>query len=256
MAKLILVEGPSSTGKTRSLLNLSPTKTLIINSDEKDLSFRGHKKNYPETIPGLDISDYSWANANNIYEPRLHVIIDKFKKKAGAFKNFDNVVIDTITNCMLKSVMVNINTKGFDKYVKFARELYDIIQLGKKLPCKYLILMAHVEYEENRERFKVPAGRFTSEKIVPESHFTTVLVSKIAKISENKHEYFFSTQSDGIDMAKSPEGMFKDTYIPNDMQYVIDCIEAYENDKEQPEPKDPLYISTEATSENAQDFDN
>jgi hypothetical protein len=232
MIELILVQGDTGTGKTRSLFSLNPQKTLIINADDRTLQFKGSEKNYPATRTG------SWAKFRDIRESRLPVIIDKFKNAAKNFSIYDNVVIDTISHAMLRSVIDKQTVPGYDKFTLFAREFYDCVMYGKQLPCKYLIIFSHQEFvnvnDEAVERFKVPAGRFTSEKIVPESHFSIVLVSRAMKIGK-EIEYVFETRTNGINRAKSPEGMFEQRFIPNDMQYVINCIEAYKAGTKQPE---------------------
>ena len=232
MVELILCEGDTGTGKTRSLFSLPPEKTLIINCDDRTLQFKGSEKNYPSTRSS------SWGKFRDIRESSLSVIIDKFKNHSQAFKAYDFVVIDTLSHAMLRSVMDMQHVPGYDKFTIFAKQFYDLVQAGKNLPCKYLIIMAHTEMvivkEEPVERFRVPAGKLTSEKIVPESHFSIVLFSRAFKFNK-AIEYVFSTKTDGITRAKSPEGMFAQQYIPNDMLYVIRCIEAYKNEKPQPE---------------------
>jgi hypothetical protein len=40
----------------------------------------------------------------------------------------------------------------------------------------------------------------------------------------------FATQTDGETTCKSPMGMFDEEMIPNDLQYVKECIQKYENE--------------------------
>ena len=135
---------------------------------------------------------------------------------------------------MLKSVIDRNNEKGYEKFVDYANEVYSLIDLAPTLPCKFLIVFGHVEKEEDFERFKVPAGKLTNEKITPESHFTIVLFSRSQMISDENVEYFFETRTDGHNTCKSPEGMFPAMRIPNDMAYVMKCINAYHDGAETP----------------------
>ena len=44
--------------------------------------------------------------------------------------------------------------------------------------------------------------------------------------------YYFKTQNNGTDVAKSPEGMFDAVDIPNDLKAVDDAIRAYYAEEE------------------------
>lgn len=68
--------------------------------------------------------------------------------------------------------------------------------------------------------------------ITIEGLFTYVLFTDIVKSTDgdDRIEYKFITQSDGTNTAKTPMGCFEDLYIDNDLQYVIEKIEEYNND--------------------------
>jgi hypothetical protein len=66
------------------------------------------------------------------------------------------------------------------------------------------------------------------DKVTLEGLFTVVLFTDISKDQNtNELKYSFITQNDGSTTAKSPKGMFKDFMIPNDLSYVIKCIDEY-----------------------------
>lgn len=60
-----------------------------------------------------------------------------------------------------------------------------------------------------------------------EGLFTVVLYSKVERGTDNKMKYQFVTNNDGQFPAKSPVGMFKEMYIPNDLSYVSQKIEEF-----------------------------
>ncbi len=62
-----------------------------------------------------------------------------------------------------------------------------------------------------------------------EGLFSIVLFGKVIKQEDGTLEYVFETQNNGENTCKSPMGMFEENKIPNDLQYVKDCIEEYEN---------------------------
>ena len=61
-----------------------------------------------------------------------------------------------------------------------------------------------------------------------EGLFSIVLFGRVKKM-EDSLEYGFDTQNNGENTCKSPMGMFEESFIPNDLQFVKDCITNYEN---------------------------
>jgi hypothetical protein len=65
--------------------------------------------------------------------------------------------------------------------------------------------------------------------ITVEGLFTYVLFTT-KKVNDNGEiEYKFITNSDGTNTAKTPMGCFTDLYIDNDLQYVFNKIDEYNN---------------------------
>lgn len=60
-----------------------------------------------------------------------------------------------------------------------------------------------------------------------EGLFTVVLYTLVSKSSDGKIAYQFVTNYDGKYPAKSPIGMFKDLYIQNDLGFVSESIDKY-----------------------------
>ena len=65
--------------------------------------------------------------------------------------------------------------------------------------------------------------------ITVEGLFTYVFFTNVEKTSDNKVEYSFITHSDGTNTAKTPIDCFEEDLIPNDLQYVVDKINEYNN---------------------------
>lgn len=73
-------------------------------------------------------------------------------------------------------------------------------------------------------------GKMVDEKYTLEGMFRILLFTKMSHDPKtNVNTYGFTTQGDGINTAKSPEGMFKDYLIENDLQFVRNRIEDYDN---------------------------
>jgi hypothetical protein len=153
-----------------------------------------------------------------------------------------NIIVDDLAYALLESVFDRFDDKNFDKFKQFAKEVKELIDCTKLLRDDLTIfIMNHIEYDTDaggnrRVIFKMPAGKFTKEAIVPEGLFDTVLYSECLKDGKNM-VYYYRTHNNGNDTCKSPSGMFTPK-IPNDLQYVKDCYIAYHNGEKMPEVKE------------------
>lgn len=66
--------------------------------------------------------------------------------------------------------------------------------------------------------------------ITLEGLFTYVFFTRLVTDDDNKMQYRFITNSDGTCTAKSPMGLFEDTFIDNDLKLVIERIKEYNAD--------------------------
>lgn len=64
-----------------------------------------------------------------------------------------------------------------------------------------------------------------------EGLFTYVLFTTVTRDEDNKVAYKFITNSEGTCTAKTPMGLFDETYVDNDLNMVIEKIKEY-NDAE------------------------
>jgi len=73
-------------------------------------------------------------------------------------------------------------------------------------------------------------GKLVDQYLNIEGLFSLVLYTKVNKLPDNKGlEYVFATQNDGSNTGKSPKGMFETLEIPNDLGYVLNQINKYNN---------------------------
>jgi hypothetical protein len=78
----------------------------------------------------------------------------------------------------------------------------------------------------------VPGGKLLKEKIKVDGMFTTVLYTEV-EVKDSKPSYYFLTQNNGKNSCKSPEGMFTEMRIPNDIKVVLERMKEYEEDDKQ-----------------------
>ena len=235
MAKKVLILGDSGTGKTHSMNNLDPKSTFIICPDEKELPFKGWRKNYKTSFTDNNKLDLQNTNFYQTTDPNLVKIL--LKKISDDMPHIKVIMIDTITMLMTAEYMGRIKEKGFEKFTDLALDTYNILKMLKELREDLTVIVtAHIEdnYDSDgvlKTSFKVIGGKLVGQGIKVEGMFTTVLYTDVT-VTNNKREYTFMTQSNGKNTCKSPAGMFDDIKIPNDLSYVIKCIEEFENGDE------------------------
>lgn len=232
MGRKILVEGETGTGKSHSFMYLNPQETVVISPDEKELPFKGWRKNYKTVLKEDGNID---PNETNFYKQTDFSKITKFLNYVSSNRSeIKYVIIDTITLAQIKSFMDHAKIRGFDKFTDMALEVYNLFKTIDSLREDLIVfVLAHTDREDlygvTKTKFAVPGGKLIGEKIKPESMFTVVLETEI-EFKDDKANYYFITQNNGMNSAKSPQGMFE-RRIPNNLQYVVDAIDKYENEE-------------------------
>lgn len=246
----VLVIGQSGSGKTTAARNLDPSTTAIICTDDKPLPFPGAGAKY-KTVrvrkEDKDVVDFGKSNYLEITSSVESInlapaALEQFAKQ----DRFKVILYDTFTHPLINYYMGKVmeDARGNEVYKKFNKMgfySHHIISIMKAHKDKMFILNAHPETSVDGtgrmyEKMKTVGGKLTDEKVDIPSSFTIVLNSRVKRIG-NKNEYVLETQSDGVTMAKSPMGMFNEFEIPNDYEYVRQCIEAFRQGKPQPDYK-------------------
>ncbi len=227
MANGILVIAESGAGKSTSIESLDPKETFVINVANKPLPFKGWKKKYvlwSKDNPGGNL--YTGSTAQQIEaclgyvnskRPEIKTIIVDDFQYMSSFEFFDRV-----------------DEKGYEKFTQIGGHLARIARMPKDLRDDLTVFfLTHAEEStdmEGKRKFKAKTiGRMVDEKLTLEGLFSIVLFGKVKKDKDGNIRYVFETQTTGDNTCKSPKGMFPDFEIPNDLAYVIDAIQAYEN---------------------------
>ncbi|WP_230398006.1 AAA family ATPase [Novisyntrophococcus fermenticellae] len=215
MAIPVLIIGKSGSGKSASMKHCINKDFNLIRVLNKPLPFKGK-------INGWITDDYQ--------------VVYKALKSAPA----KSIVIDDAGYLITNYFMKNHSTKGkgndvFGLYNTLGDNFWNLIQfiINDMPPDRIIYIIMHEDADDYGNVKAKTIGKLLDEKICLEGMFTIVLRS-VNNLTEHK----FITQSDGGAISKSPEDMFEDIEIPNDLLYVDNKIREYyeiENSKNKEE---------------------
>jgi hypothetical protein len=216
MSIATLILGASGTGKSASLRNLDPTKTLIIQAVRKPFPFKNNGSwsyRCKDTNPNGNVfsTDDSSLIVKIIHASTAEVIvIDDFQY--------------TMSNDFMRTVLDKA-TKGdaYDRFNRIGHGAWSIFRAASDAAdWKRVYILSHTEQDiDGRAKIKT-IGRLVDEKIVLEGLVTTCLQTAVIN-----GQYKFITQNDGSTNVKSPMGLFDDLHIENDLAAVDGAICAY-----------------------------
>jgi len=206
----VMILGESGMGKSRSIKSLNPEETLVIKSISKPFPFRsaGWNKFDPATKKGS-----IWSTDN----------YDVIKKAIVGAKSLGKnvVVIDDAQYLMANEFMNKSAVKGFDKFTEIAKNMWELLTTANEKCDEDLRIyfLQHIETKPDGGTKAKTIGKMLDEKITLEGMVTVVLNAE----KENQN-YFFTTQNNGSNTGKSPEEMFAEFRIENDLRKVDNAI--------------------------------
>lgn len=239
-----MILAPTGFGKTTSaagnekvgITGLPPENTYWITATNKLFSGVGSLKKWPTMSnfnfksTAFDMKDYRRIFTN---DPALaaHAI-----SLLGTIKTIKNIVLDDTNYFMQDMYMDKALSTGWDAPKKIGFEFNKIMKAMNGLPPeKHFIAMAH--YEEYKKvdgsmgaRMKT-TGNMVNEYITPEGKFEIVLFGRShreeGEAGAVKVIKQFVTKDDGLYTSAKDQGIFDETYIPNDLGYVIQEVDKY-----------------------------
>lgn len=207
MAIPVLIMGKSGSGKSASLRN-TEGKWLVINVNNKPLPFKNK-----DNINLFNCDDYQ----------KIKLTLSKC-----AENGYKSVVLDDAGYLLTGKFMAGHRGKSgnsqFDLYNEIADNYYSLIKfITDDLPNDVIVYVVMHEASNDFGEVKPKTiGRLLDEKVCVEGMFTIVL--RAVKVDG---KYLFATTTTGLDVTKSPMGMFETEYVDNDIQYVDNTIREY-----------------------------
>ena len=226
MASIAIV-GKSGSGKSTSygempeigIKGFNPKETAVCNVSGKDLPFRGWQKSYSGKLSeGGNYLETSDANG----------IADSIKYISEKRPEIKNYVIDDAQYTLAFEYMRRAKENGYNKFVDIGVNTTKMMEAAKN--CRKdlkVYFMWHPEEDKELGYKMKTIGTMVDAYLTLEGLFSVILYTNTSKGNDNKIKYEFVTNYDGKYPAKSPVGMFKDLYIPNDLAIVSELIDNY-----------------------------
>lgn len=220
-SKLIGIVGATGTGKSTSIKHLNPKETYIINTAKKELPFKGAEKLY-------NTENKNYKEVDEIVE--ITRLIKTVSEKAPHIKN---IVIEDSNYMMAFRMADKANEVGYTKFTVMAKDMVDLFREARKLRDDLKIFyFSHPEVVEDGGEivgYKMKtSGKMLDNQIVLEGLFTICLYTHVEETKEGANFYFITNRYKKYP-AKSPDGMFEDLKVPNNLQMVVDKVNEYYN---------------------------
>jgi hypothetical protein len=221
-SKLIGIVGATGTGKSTAIKYLNPEETYIINVAKKELPFKGSEKLY-----NGENKNYKEVDDANEIARLLKTISDKAP-------HIKNIVIEDSNYIMGFNMVAKATETGFTKFSLMARDMVDLFRTARQLRDEITVFyLTHPETIEDGGEiigYKIKtAGKLIDNQVLLEGLLTVCLYTDVEEKKDGSTEYSFITNRFRKYPAKSPDGMFEDIKIPNNLQTVVEKVTEYYN---------------------------
>ena len=196
----VLILGYSGSGKTRSIKLMNPETTGVFLVEKPRLPFR---------------------------EPFKVVKNASYQQIMTALKNpsMKSYVIDDSQYLLVNEFFDKANEKGYEKFTQIALNFRNLIHwVNVGCPDDVIVyFLHHIQTDDLTGRVKAKTiGKMLDEKLTVEGCFDVVMMTE-----HNQDGWWFRTHTGGNDPVKTPEDMFRDDLIPNDLAMVDNAIREY-----------------------------
>ena len=221
-SKLIGIVGPTGTGKSTSIKHLDPKETYIINVAKKELPFKGSEKLY-----NADSRNYKEVDDAN----EITRLLKTISEKADHIKN---IVIEDSNYIMGFNMVAKATEVGFTKFSVMAKDMVELFRQARDLRDDITVFyLTHPEVVEDGGEivgYKIKtAGKLIDNQVLLEGLLTVCLYTNVEENKDGTAKYNFVTNRYRKYPAKSPDGMFEDIQIENNLQLVVDKVKEYYN---------------------------
>lgn len=221
-SKLIGIVGQTGTGKSTSIKHLDPKETYIINVAKKELPFKGSEKLY-------NTENRNYAELDDAVK-----ITQRLRKLSDEAPQIKNIVIEDSNYIMGFNIVSKATEVGYTKFSIMAKDMVDMFREARKLrediTVFYLTHPETIEDGGDIVGYKIKtAGKLIDNQVLLEGLLTVCLYTYVEENKDGTASYHLITNRFKKMPAKSPDGMFADIKIPNNLQLVVDTVKKYYN---------------------------
>ena len=223
MANIVMLLGKSGTGKSTSIKTLNPDETVVINVLGKKLPFKGSGALYSTEKKNLfRIDDY---------QQMINLLM-----ACNQQSNIKNIILDDCIYVMRKEYFKRAKETGYGKYTELAQHFQQIIStceaMREDINVFIILHSEDVQSEKTTVGYKVSTiGQLLDSQYNPIEVVPMVLYSAIKFDDKGKPTYGFYTHAsmEGTVQipAKTPDEMFAEDFIPNDLGMVVKAMNEY-----------------------------
>lgn len=224
MANICMILGKSGTGKSTSIKTLNPKETVVLNILGKRLPFKGSS------------SIYNTENKNLLRLNTYSEVINCLDSINKNLPNVKNVIIDDMIYIMRKEYFSRAKETGYGKYTELAMHFQQIVAIceamREDMNIFFILHSEDIQSDKTTTGYKVSTiGALVDNQYNPMEVVPMILYSAVKFDDKGNASYGFYTHrfmEGSVEIpAKSPEGMFEEDFIPNDLGLVVKTIAEY-----------------------------
>lgn len=221
-SKLIGIVGATGTGKSTSIKHLDPKETYIINVAKKELPFKGSEKLY-------NTENKNYKEVDDAIE--ITRLLKTISEKAPHIKN---IIIEDSNYIMGFNIVSKATEVGYTKFSLMAKDMVDLFREARRLRDDIKVFyLTHPETIEDGGDiigYKIKtAGKLIDNQVLLEGLLTVCLYTHVEESKDGVVTYSYLTNRFKKYPAKSPDGMFDQIKIPNDLSYIVKKLDEYYN---------------------------
>lgn len=223
MANLVMILGKSGTGKSTSIKTLDPEETVIINVLGKRLPFKGSNTLYN-------------AEKKNLFRIDEYQQLINLLQACNGQSQIKNVILDDAVYILRKEFFKRAKETGYGKFTELAQHFQQIVttceQMRNDINVFFIMHSEDIQSDKITTGYKVATvGAMLDNQYNPIEVVPMVLYSAIKFDDKGKPTYGFythATMEGTIQIpAKTPDEMFSEDFIPNDLGMVVKAMNEY-----------------------------
>ena len=219
-SKLIGIVGATGTGKSTSIKHLDPKETYIINVAKKELPFKGSEKLY-------NTENKNYKEVDDAIE--ITKLLKIISEKAPHIKN---IIIEDSNYIMGFNIVSKATEVGYTKFSLMAKDMVELFREARRLRDDIKVFyLTHPETIEDGGDiigYKIKtAGKLIDNQVLLEGLLTVCLYTHVEESKDGVVTYSYLTNRFKKYPAKSPDGMFDEIKIPNDLSYIAKKLDEY-----------------------------